>query len=133
MTIGQKIKKLRESKGLSQKALGELAGISDSIISAYEKDKKKPGRDTVIKLAATLNVDVNYLINDEVETLTQKDKKDIAKTLDRVMGDLNEGGALFYGNEMSDTDKELLKNALQNALEIIKIKNKEKYTPKKYK
>ncbi|QEH69759.1 helix-turn-helix domain-containing protein [Cellulosilyticum sp. WCF-2] len=133
MTIGQKIKKLRENKGLSQKALGELAGISDSIISAYEKDRKKPGRDTVIKLAAVLNVDVNYLVNDEVEALTQRDKKDIAKTLDKVMGDLSEGGALFYGNEMSDTDKELLKNALQNALEIIKIKNKEKYTPKKYK
>ena len=135
MTIGQKIKKLRTNKGLSQKALGELVGISDSAIAAYENGKKNPGRETVIKLAAALDTDANYFMNDEVDKLTERDKKDIAKTLDKVMTDLRDGESspLFYGNEMSQTDKELLENAIQSALETIKIKNKEKYTPKKYK
>lgn len=133
MNLGQKIKELREKRGLRQQDLADAIGITAAMISMYESNKKKPGRDTLIKLANVLNVDTNYLINDEIKELTKRDKTDIAKTLDRVMGDLNDGAALFYGNEMSDTDKELLKNALQNALEIIKIKNKEKYTPKKYK
>lgn len=134
MTIGQKIKHLRTSRNLYQKDVALGVGVTDVMISKYESDKKKPGRDTIIKLANFFDVDANYFMEDEVKILTNRDRKDIAKTLDKVMGDLSDGenAPLFYGNEMSDTDKELLKSALQNALEILKIKNKVKYTPKKY-
>lgn len=135
MNLGQKIKDLRESRGLRQQDLAEAIGITPSMISMYESNKKKPGRETIIKLANALNVDPNYLMYDDIKTLNDKDRKDVAKTLDKIMGDLNDGtnSPLFYGDEMSETDRMLLRNALGNALEILKIKNKEKYTPKKYK
>lgn len=134
MNLGQKIKDLRENRGLKQQDLAEAIGITASMISMYESNKKKPGRENIIKLANALNVDPNYLMYEDVKTLTDKDRRDVAKTLDKIMGDLNDGtnAPLFYGDEMSETDRMLLKNALGNALEILKIKNKEKYTPKKY-
>jgi transcriptional regulator with XRE-family HTH domain len=135
MNIGIKLKTLREKRGLNQKQVAEGVGISTPMISMYETSSKKPSRDTIVKLANFFDVDASYLMDDDIKTLNAKDKKDVAKTLDKIMGELadEENSPLFYGGEMSETDKDLLRNALQNALEVIKIKNKEKYTPNKYK
>ena len=37
-TIGQKLKRLRKEKGLTQKELSDLSGIHVSQLSRYEKD-----------------------------------------------------------------------------------------------
>ena len=45
-----------------------------------------------------------------------------------------EAGPAFYdGVELDDDDLDKLEIAMRTALEIAKVKNKEKYTPKKYK
>mgnify|MGYP006990178120 CR=1 FL=1 len=41
-------------------------------------------------------------------------------------------GPLFYGGELPEEDKEILKGILEQALVVAKIKNKARYTPKKY-
>ncbi|ADQ06470.1 immunity repressor protein (phage-related protein) [Caldicellulosiruptor hydrothermalis 108] len=67
-------------------------------------------------------------------TLTEKDKKDIAKELEKLLNDLehSEGLAFFNGEPLDEETKEHIKNALKLGLEIAKIKNKQKYTPRKY-
>ena len=68
--------------------------------------------------------------------MTYKDNRNIVKTLDMLKNqiDNNESGELNYnGIEVTDDDAELLMDALDMALRRIKKKNKEKYTPKKYK
>lgn len=68
--------------------------------------------------------------------MNKRDLKDIAKDVDSIMEKLNKGedGPTYYNDiEMKEEDKELFRNALELALKTIKIKNKEKYTPKKYK
>ena len=92
------------------------------------------------KLADALDVSTEFLtsdsnISDKYE-LTKRDEKNIAKTLDMLKDqiDNNESGELNYnGIEVTDDDAELLMDALDMALRRIKRKNKEKYTPKKYK
>ncbi len=134
MTIAEKLKGLRDKKGLFQKDVADGVGVSIVMISQYESGKKKPSRDTIIKLADFFGVDRGYLIDENSTSLTSKDKKDVAKTLEKIMLELQdeENSPLCYGGEMSDMDRELLRSALGNALEIIKIKNKAKYTPKKF-
>jgi len=56
MELGKMLKQLRESKGLSQKKLGEELGVSDVMISLYEKKSKKPSTKNLIKLAEYFNV-----------------------------------------------------------------------------
>lgn len=139
MTLADKLKDLRLKKGLLQKDVAYAVGISIVMISQYESGNKKPGRETTKKLADFFGVTVDYLIDDnttQIATkLTTKDRNDVAKNLEKLMLELQDekSSPLCYGGEMSDTDKELLRSALGNALEILKIKNKEKYTPKKYK
>ena len=59
--IGKNIKDVRSKKGLSQKKLGEKTDIANTLISAYEHDRKKPGLATVATIAKALGVSIDRL------------------------------------------------------------------------
>lgn len=61
MTIGTRIRESRKSRGLTQKALGELSGIAEPTIRKYESDRLHPKLETLEKLAVPLNVTAGYL------------------------------------------------------------------------
>lgn len=67
MLIGDKLKKLRTEKGLTQSQLGEIASISYIQIGRYEKNKSKPTSKIVKKLAEALEVDTDYFFEDNTE------------------------------------------------------------------
>lgn len=54
MTTGEKIKFFRKEKGLSQKELAELSGVSEISIRKYEADSRKPKIETLLKIADVL-------------------------------------------------------------------------------
>ena len=80
---------------------------------------------------------MDYLLNGvDEDGLNEKDNKDIAKDLDRIMAKLSsgeDGPASFNGEELDPEAAELFRDELEIALRRLKIVNKEKYTPKKYK
>ena len=72
----------------------------------------------------------------EEPSLTAKDERDIAKDLENIMRKLTTGeaGPAAYDGEVLDPEAaELFKDELEIALRRLKMINKEKYTPKKYK
>lgn len=69
-TIGQRIKELRESKGLTQSQLAEELNFSDKTISKREKGGAEPDSGTLVKLAKIFNVTLDYLLTG-VTTLTE--------------------------------------------------------------
>ena len=72
-------------------------------------------------------------VDDENLGLTEKDERDIAKDLERIMAQLDAGGDLMFdGDPMSDEARESIKSAMKLGLEAAKAKNKERFTPKKY-
>ncbi|MBL0379309.1 MAG: helix-turn-helix transcriptional regulator [Desulfofustis sp. PB-SRB1] len=64
MTIGEKLKRLRNEKGLSQLALERLSGVHCKLLSKYENGKVEPTADTLRKIAQALGVTSDYLIFD---------------------------------------------------------------------
>jgi len=73
--------------------------------------------------------------NEQKETpvLREKDRRDIARDLELMMAQLDAGDDLMFdGDPISDEAKASIRNALQMGLEIAKVKNKERFTPKKY-
>ena len=67
--IGERLKKLRKDKGITQKELADILGIEKSNISAYEIDKNTPPDDIKVSLARYFNISLDYLlgvINTEV-------------------------------------------------------------------
>lgn len=62
MTIGNRVKGLRKTRGLTQDALAQLAGITQSSLSEIERGQTKYGSGPVlIRLAAALRVSPNWL------------------------------------------------------------------------
>lgn len=138
--FGKRLRKLRYEQGLKQKDLAEKLGVSTSTIGMYEREHRQPDADTIIKIAEFFHVSTDYLLGNsdkrDHSELTIKDQRDISKTLDVLMEQIenNENGPLNYnGEEVYPEDMELLKDAIGIALKRIKKKNKEKYTPNKYK
>ncbi|THF74687.1 helix-turn-helix domain-containing protein [Cohnella fermenti] len=62
MNIGDRIAELRDSKRLTQEQLSASLGISRAALSHYEKNRRQPDFDTLIKLANTFAVSVDYLL-----------------------------------------------------------------------
>jgi len=64
MTIGQRIKKARLHRGLTQRELGILVGFSDSAadvrIAQYESSSRRPKSSVKKKLSEVLNVKLRY-------------------------------------------------------------------------
>ena len=136
MALKDVLKSLRKQKGLTQDQLAAEMGLSKSTISMYENGNRKPDYEVLEAFADIFNVDMNTLLDStsSSQKLTPRDERDIAKTLASLKETLeNEEGLMFYGDPMSDEAKESILAAMELGLQAAKLKNKEKYTPKKYK
>ena len=71
MTIGERIKAIRTQKGISQKQLAELTGLSVNAIQSYEYGKYAPKSATIRKIANALGV-ASSDIDDELKNLFQR-------------------------------------------------------------
>ncbi|MFL0197350.1 helix-turn-helix domain-containing protein [Clostridium sp. WILCCON 0269] len=139
--LSENLRKIRQNHKLSINKLANLSGINKSTISEIENNKiLNPSRNTLEKLSEALGTSVDKLLggidtkNPKPE-LNKRDMKDIAKDVNSIMDKLDKGedGPAYYNDiEMNEEDKELFRSALELALKTIKVKNKETYTPKKY-
>ena len=64
--IGKKIQKARKAADLSQAALAEACGISDSFLGHIERGTRKMSLETLVTLCKVLNLSCDYLLIDEV-------------------------------------------------------------------
>lgn len=71
VSIGKKIRKTREAKGLNQKQLAKSANVTPSLIAQLEAGKVQPSLKTVEKISAVLGVSTCYLImeQEDVESI----------------------------------------------------------------
>ena len=63
MQIGNKLKELRISEGLTQQELSVRLGISRVNYTSYETDKVRPDYETLIKLADFYNVSLDEIFD----------------------------------------------------------------------
>ncbi len=145
--LGNLLKTLRNSKGISMdkmvEDLKQLYGISiaKSTISKWENNKADPTMENAKILCNYFDVSPDYLLGLETKSnfnpneITEKDEKSIQRDLKKIMDDFKSGqdGPAFYnGVELDNEELELIEQAMELALRSAKMKNKAKYTPKKY-
>lgn len=132
------IMKLCADKGISGYKMCADTGISRGLLTDLKAGRKKTiTTGTAQKIADYFGVSVDYLLGNETEkapTLTKKDERDIARQLETLSQSLESGeGLMFDGDPLSDEARESILQAMKLGLEAAKLRNKEKYTPKKYK
>lgn len=131
--------RLLKAKGISAYRVSKDTGISTATLSDWKTGKSTPKADKLQKIADYFCVSVDYLMGISVEekkapALTDKDERDIARDVERIMSNLETSGDLMFdGVPMSQEAKESMAAAMKLGLEAARLKNKETYTPKKYK
>jgi transcriptional regulator with XRE-family HTH domain len=62
--FGEKIRAVRERRGLTLRKVAETAGVSESLVSQIERNRVSPAIDTLLALADALDLDLEYLFAD---------------------------------------------------------------------
>ena len=60
--FSERLKELRKERKISQKALGDLLGISDRNIRFYESGEHRPDFEGLLLLAEYFSVSIDYLV-----------------------------------------------------------------------
>lgn len=136
MNLFNRIISLCDKRGINQSDLEKELGFGKGTISKW-KSNPNPSAEKLLLIANYFDVTTDFLLKGiDNNGLTEKDNKDISKDLDNIMEKLTSGEngpASYNGEEISPGAAELFKDELEIALKRLKLINKEKYTPKKYK
>jgi XRE family transcriptional regulator of biofilm formation len=79
-TVGQRIKRFREERGLTASELAEKAGVAKSYLSTLEHDEvgtnaRRPSADTLYRIAKVLGVAMSDLLGKPVITAAQNRRR----------------------------------------------------------
>ena len=65
MTLGERIKLCRQSKGMSQEKVAEFVGVSRQAVTKWEANLSAPSTDNLFKLAEILGTTVDLLLDSQ--------------------------------------------------------------------
>ncbi|WP_346914175.1 helix-turn-helix transcriptional regulator [Clostridium sp.] len=117
MIIGDRIKKYRELAGLSVRGLAAKANIAKSTLSDIENHKSNPSVKTINSIAEALELDVNILMNENTEDISESPLPkimDVKTAMDLILA---QPGLMLNGEMLSDDSKIALANAIQLGLQ----------------
>ena len=123
MSVGSRIKELRENKGLSRNVLANLLGVTVGAISNYENEVSSPKEPILFKIMDVLNCDANYLFQDAFDMPTMKnsvsvDEYEIVKKY-RDLDDHGREMVDFTLNKEYERSKALAEQAPDNSRDVL--------------
>lgn len=74
MLIGERIKKERIKRGLTQSELGKMLDVSKVSICGYETGTRTPTVDTFLKLIEILELSPEYTLGLDIPVIAEKEK-----------------------------------------------------------
>lgn len=130
------VKKICKERKIPISRLEKDCGFSNGYIRKLREGKFPSDR--LLIIAKYLDLPINYLMtgkeeNEKEPQLKPKDQKDIKEILANTEQLLKQDGLMFDGDPASPEAIDSILSAMQIGMEMAKKKNKEKYTPKKYK
>lgn len=95
--IGARIRKYREDRGLNQKQLADLIGVSNSRISNWEKGVNRPDADILAGLCRALNVSPSDLLDVHLSADELSDKERMVIQAYRKKAELHKAVDILLG------------------------------------
>lgn len=78
MSFGKNLEKLRKDNKVSQARLGEVLGITQQMVSNYEKESSQPNIELLVKMADFFKVSIDALVGyspvNSEEMVTQRER-----------------------------------------------------------
>lgn len=110
-------------------SMDELLGIKRN----YDVFTGKTTSNDVKRLLENSTEVIGIDSDDNVIELTKRDSREIEEILNKTKEMLSQEGLLFDGEPASEESIESILSAMEMGMALAKQKNKEKYTPNKYK
>ena len=129
----QIVRAICNDRGIPISKLEKDCGFSNGYLNP--KKLVKIPYDRALIIARCLDIPASLILDGEenAPTLTEKDERDIARDLERIMSQLGSSGDLMFdGDPMSDEARESMLAAMELGLRAAKLKNKARFTPKKH-
>ena len=95
MKIGDRIKQLRRSKGMSQQELADKTGLSKMTIYHIEKGNKQPTAETLSKIANALDVSMDFLMGVEDKNNNNLPQNAIPAKFIPIVGKVSAGNGIL--------------------------------------
>jgi len=123
LTFGDKIKILRKGKRLTQTQFANIFGLSLRTIQNYEKGISYPKQTEIyVRIAAFFNVTVEYLITGVNYSFSDYETRKMSQQ--DVQNLIVEIGGLFADSDLSEEEKDMLIQALNNMYWASKAKSR---------
>lgn len=130
--FGKRLKHLRDKRGMTQKEVADILGLTPKAVGFYESEERQPSQETLIKLSEIFDVSVDYLlgkttrlkpiengIHTQDEFTTPEEAISFLLSQEVIMGF---GG--FDVDKLSDEDKIQFANELLGQLKLLSYKYK---------
>lgn len=115
MTVGERIKFLREINEFTQKDVADRLGLEPAAISKYELNLREPNVEAIKKLSEIFEVSIDYLLGNEVDINEQRriiDKNEKREHKLLISGEVE---YLFEGHDYTTQEKiERVKEFIKN-------------------
>lgn len=72
MSIGERIRDLREEKAWTQSKLGDMLDVSFQAVSSWERDEYLPDTEKLLKLSEIFGVSLSYLVEERIAAFETK-------------------------------------------------------------
>lgn len=117
MIRGDRLRKIRKAKGISQQVLADMVGCSKSSISCYEHETRNPSLETILDFMHIFGVSADYLLGSDnfIEVIENEEPKYITLSEEEIMFlDELRKNKLVYNIILEDPKRtaELIKNKI---------------------
>jgi len=82
--FGDRLKAERTARNMSQSKLAELCSTSEVVIRGFEKSRRKPSYDSLIKICNALMISPAHLLQDELSFNPDEGKSEMYHIIDKL-------------------------------------------------
>lgn len=106
MNYGEKIYRLRKSKGMTQEELGKVLNVTYQAVSKWERDESLPDLDTISQIAGYFDVPLQYFVDgEEIRTSNPSSPTNVCNN---YIGTCTECGRMLKDGEEYTTKPKIL-------------------------
>jgi len=119
MNIGERLKKARQSLGLSQIELADVLGVQSNFISNIERGAKKPPKNLIELLSSRYKINANWILTGEGDMVIENKESTKTTPIEKEMKNLI--------NEVTSPKFSEIESRLSALESILKTKDKSMY------
>ena len=125
MTIGERIKKLRKEKKLTQQALAERIGIKQNSLTLLETGRNNPSTQTILSICREFRVNEQWLREGEGEMYVACHETLLAEVTAEYGLNEEQQELIAAFMELSDIERQAIVTAAMKAAERVRAKRAE--------